>query len=157
MIFCTIGTQMPFDRFVKVIDSIAPQLHEEVIVQTLKGTYIPKNVKVVDFLSPKDFENVFAQARLIVAHAGMGTIITALLREKPIVVFPRRKELKEHRSNHQIATAEKLKELGYIHVAENEQQLKDLILSDNIKPLHRIGTMADTSLINSICQDIESV
>lgn len=157
MIFCTIGTQMPFDRFVRVIDSIAPQLHEEVIVQTLKGTYIPKNVKVVDFLSPKDFENVFAQARLIVAHAGMGTIITALLREKPIVVFPRRKELKEHRNNHQLATATKLKELGYIHVAEDEQQLKDLILSDNIRPLHRIGTMADNSLINSICQDIESV
>jgi UDP-N-acetylglucosamine transferase subunit ALG13 len=42
MIFCTIGTQMPFDRFVRVVDSIAPQLHEEVIVQTLKGTYIQK-------------------------------------------------------------------------------------------------------------------
>lgn len=29
MIFCTIGTQAPFDRFVKIIDEVAAHLDEE--------------------------------------------------------------------------------------------------------------------------------
>lgn len=50
MIFCTIGTQAPFDRFVKMIDEVAPALQEEIIVQTLKGSYAPQHVKVVGIL-----------------------------------------------------------------------------------------------------------
>jgi len=156
MIFCTIGTQAPFDRFVKAIDSIAPLIHEEILVQTFKGSYIPQNIKAVDFLEPDEFNKIFVQARLIVSHAGMGTIITALSKEKPIIIFPRRLELKEHRSAHQVATASKLKDLGYVYVAEYEDELKELIMKDNLEPLFRIGSNAAMSLIGSIRQDIES-
>lgn len=157
MIFCTIGTQAPFDRFIKMIDEVAPALQEEVIVQTLKGAYVPQNVKVVEFLTPKEFNELFAKARLIVAHAGMGTIISALCQDKPIVVFPRRRELKEHRSNHQIATADKLKELGYLYVVESAEQLKTLLLTSELKPLCHIGPIASSSLIDAVRQDIESL
>jgi UDP-N-acetylglucosamine transferase subunit ALG13 len=156
MIFCTIGTQAPFDRFVKMIDEVAPALQEEIIVQTLKGSYAPQHVKVVEFLTPKEFNSLFAKARLIVAHAGMGTIISALNQDKPIIVFPRRRELKEHRSNHQIATADKLKELGYLYVVENAEELKDLLLKRDLKPLCHIGSVASTSLIEAVRQDIET-
>ena len=30
MIFCTIGTQAPFDRFVRIVDEVAAYLNEEV-------------------------------------------------------------------------------------------------------------------------------
>mgnify|MGYP006883531986 CR=1 FL=1 len=36
MIFCTIGTQAPFDRFVKIIDEVAAHLDEEIIAQVYK-------------------------------------------------------------------------------------------------------------------------
>ncbi len=157
MIFCTIGTQAPFDRFIKIIDAVAPILQEEVIVQTLKGSYVPQHVKVVEFLTPKEFNELFAKARLIVAHAGMGTIISALCQDKPIIVFPHRRELKEHRSNHQIATAEKLKELGYLYTVETEEQLKELLLTDDLKPLCHIGSVASSSLIEAVRRDIETL
>lgn len=157
MIFCTIGTQAPFDRFVKMIDAVAPTLREEVVVQTLKGSYVPKNVKIVEFLSPKEFDEYFANARLIVCHAGMGTIISAWCQDKPIIVFPRRRELKEHRSNHQIATADKLKNLGYLYVVENEEQLKMLLLTDNLKSLCHIGSFASPALIEAVRHDIETL
>lgn len=36
MIFATIGTQAPFDRFIKILDEIAPMSNELIIAQTYK-------------------------------------------------------------------------------------------------------------------------
>ena len=49
MIFATIGTQAPFDRFIKILDEIAPMSNELIIAQTYKGRYQPKNIKTIDF------------------------------------------------------------------------------------------------------------
>ena len=43
-------------------------------------------------------------AAAIVAHAGMGTILTALETGKRLLVMPRRAALGEHRNDHQLAT-----------------------------------------------------
>lgn len=43
MIFCTIGTQAPFDRFVKIIDEVAAHLDEEIIAQVYKSEYGSKH------------------------------------------------------------------------------------------------------------------
>lgn len=77
MIFCTIGTQAPFDRFVKIIDEVAAHLDEEIIAQVYKSEYVAQNIRTVEFLPPDEFNKLFSKARLIVAHAGMGTIISA--------------------------------------------------------------------------------
>lgn len=49
MIFCTIGTQAPFDRFVRIVDEVAAHLDEEVIAQVYKSEYQAKNIQTVDF------------------------------------------------------------------------------------------------------------
>ncbi len=56
-------------------------------------------------------------ATAIVAHAGMGTILTALEMGKPLLVMPRRAALGEHRNDHQLATASRFAELGRVKVA----------------------------------------
>ncbi len=150
MIFVTIGTQVPFDRFIKIIDEIAPQLNEEVVAQVCKCGFVPQNIKTVDFLAPDEFNNLFDKARLIVSHAGMGTILSALQKHKPIIIFPRIAALGEQRNEHQLATAEKFKELGSVYVAMNEEDLKVLLQQKNLKCLHEIGEFADISLIESI-------
>lgn len=109
MIFVTIGTQAPFDRFIKMVDEIAANLNEEVIAQTFKSQYKAKKIKTVDFLAPDEFNKLFKEARMIVAHAGMGTIISAMQHQKPIIIFPRIAALGEHRNEHQMATAKKMK------------------------------------------------
>ena len=90
------------------------------------------------------------KARLIISHAGMGTIFSALQKDKPIIVFPRVVALGEHRNEHQVATANKFKELGSVYVAMNEDELKKLLLCQNLKPLSEIGKYASRSLIESI-------
>ncbi len=155
MIFVTIGTQAPFDRFIKIIDEIAENLNEEVIAQTYRSQYQAKNIKTVDFLEPDKFNKLFKEARIIVAHAGMGTIISAMQQQKPIIVFPRIAALGEHRNEHQMATARKMKELGYVHVAFNEKELKNLLLSKNITCLHKLSDSASQSLIDSLTDFIK--
>lgn len=150
MIFVTIGTQAPFDRFIKIIDEVAPELGEEVIAQVARGDYQPKNIKTLDFIAPDEFNDLFEKARLIVSHAGMGTILSALQLHKPIIIFPRIAALGEHRNEHQLATAEKFKELGSVYVAMDEEELKDLLLRKDLKPLAEIGEYASPHLIKSI-------
>lgn len=156
MIFATIGTQAPFDRFIKMLDELAPQMDEEIVAQTYNGAYKAQNIKTVDFLPPDVFNDYFKRARLIVSHAGMGTIISALTMNKPIIVMPRLASLGEHRNDHQMATAMRLDELGYIHVAYDKKQLEELLLNTDVKPLRQIGERASRSLIASLSEYIRS-
>ena len=56
------------------------------------------------------FARTVAGCRLVVAHAGMGSVITAGQFGKPIVMLPRLQEWGEHTTDHQIATANWLRE-----------------------------------------------
>ena len=150
MIFVTIGTQLPFDRLIRIIDKLAPQLNEEVVAQVYQCDFTPKNIKTVDFLAPDEFNRLFDKARLIVSHAGMGTILSALQEGKPIIVFPRIAALGEHRNEHQLATAHKFKEMGTVNVAMNEEELTSMLLNGNQTTLQHIGNSASPSLIQSI-------
>jgi UDP-N-acetylglucosamine transferase subunit ALG13 len=154
MIFVTIGTQIPFDRFIEAIDEIAVLINETIIVQTFKGKYQPKCVQTVNFLNPNDFKNFIDKARLIVSHAGMGSILSALEYEKPIIIFPRLASLGEHRNDHQIATAMKMNELGYVYVAYDKKQLKELMLNKDLKPLKTINKNTSSELMKSIVSSI---
>ena len=149
MIFVTIGTQFPFDRLIEMLDRIAPELDEEIYAQVLTGKYNPKHIKTLDFIEPDEFEEVFVQARLVVAHDGMGTILSALRRSKPLVIFPRIAALGEHRNEHQTATALMIKEKSYAYVATDEEELRQLLHKD-LRPLKSIGEFASESLIKSL-------
>ena len=149
MIFVTIGTQIPFDRLIEMLDRIAPELHEDIYAQILKGKYKPKHIKTFDFISPDEFEKVFAQARIVVAHAGIGSIVTSLRRSKPLIILPRLASLGEHRNDHQNATAQMIKKNKYAYVATNEKELRELLHMD-LRPLKKIGEFASESLVKSL-------
>jgi uncharacterized protein (TIGR00661 family) len=124
MVFVTAGTQLPFDRLVKVIDQIAADYPDvEFVVQALNSQYNVKNIQVIDFLSSGDFSKHIDNAKLIISHAGMGTIISALVKKKPIIVMPRLHKFNEHRNDHQLGTAGQMDADGYVYVAYNEDEL----------------------------------
>ncbi|MDE5594559.1 MAG: glycosyl transferase family 28 [Muribaculaceae bacterium] len=150
MIFVTTGTQEPFDRFLKIIDAIVPYLHEEIIVQAFRDIYNPKNFSLREFISPGEFVSIMERSRLVVSHAGMGTILSALRMDKPIVVFPRVAAMGEHRNEHQIESANKMYDMGYVYLASDENALQSYMLNKNIQPLKKIDNKASDSLINSL-------
>ncbi len=131
MIFVTVGTQLPFDRLTSVVDTWAVDHPEiKVFAQVGPGAQIaPTHIEFAEFVSPDHADELFQRATVIVSHAGMGSILTALKYQKPILIMPRRADLGEHRNDHQWATAEYLGSSRGVTVAWNEEQLIDALNS----------------------------
>lgn len=124
MIFVTVGAQMPFDRLVRAVDEWAGRTgRDDVFAQIGDTDLVPKHLKWSRLLAPSEFRARLESADLIVSHAGMGTILTALVHDKPILVLPRRGDLRETRNDHQVATAQRLGGRGRIAVALDEAEL----------------------------------
>jgi UDP-N-acetylglucosamine transferase subunit ALG13 len=154
MIFVTTGTQEPFDRLLKAVDVIASKLKDVPFqVQAFAKNYETIHVETSEFMSPEDFDENIKKATLIISHAGMGTVISALVQAKPIIIMPRLQKYNEHRNEHQLATAKKLDDLKFVHVAYDEQELVDKILEvwpNNFESLHQVGKEASQELLTSL-------
>ncbi len=127
MILVTVGTQLPFDRFIEMVDRIAPSLHEEVFAQTGRGKYRPLHMRSQGVVGPIEFEQLIARCSRIVSHAGIGTIVMAQKHRKPLILFPRLGVLDEHRNDHQLATVRALSGRPGIYIAYDEVQLAELV------------------------------
>jgi UDP-N-acetylglucosamine transferase subunit ALG13 len=152
MIFITVGSDLPFDRLVRVVDDWAHDTgRDDVFAQIGNTAWRPRHVAWTHFLQPPEFARRFADADVIVAHAGMGTILSALQWKKPILVMPRQTALGEVRNEHQTATARHLAAQGKINVAMNEGELRAQLSSlRELHPRDRIGPYASDSLISRL-------
>ncbi|HEY6965459.1 MAG TPA: glycosyltransferase [Erythrobacter sp.] len=127
MIIVTVGMQLGFDRLIAAMDELAPTLGMPVVAQTGKGTYRPAHMEARPKIAPAEFERLVGEAKLIVAHAGIGTVLTAARCKKPILLMPRRADLGEHRNDHQLATVRKLAGRPGILVAADVGELASRI------------------------------
>ncbi len=134
MILVTVGTQLPFDRFVRIVDSIAPSLDEAMFAQTGRGQYRPVNMRSQGVVGPIEFEQLVRQCSRIVSHAGIGTIVMAQKHRKPLILFPRLGVLDEHRNDHQLATVRALSGRKGIYCAYDEVELAALIRGELTPP-----------------------
>ncbi len=134
MIFLTVGTQLPFDRLTQTMDRIAPSLGQPVFGQIGRSTYVPRNFRAAVSMQPAEFEARFRDASVIVAHAGIGTVLKAQQHGKPLVLLARRTRFGEHRNDHQLATCEQLRGRPGIYVADDEAGLERLLLSTELEP-----------------------
>jgi UDP-N-acetylglucosamine transferase subunit ALG13 len=126
VIFITVGGQLPFDRLVHAVDRWAAQQERtDVFAQIGKSSSPPKYIEWQRFLSPTEFQAKAREAEVIVAHAGIGSILTALELGKPIVLVPRRAQLGEHRNDHQWATVKYLRSSAGVVVAADEDELRE--------------------------------
>jgi len=106
VIFVTVGAQMPFDRLVRAVDDWASaDAAPSVVAQIGTTSFVPKHMTWTTFMDPAEYRRAIVRADLIVAHAGMGTIITALEMSRPLLMMPRRFDHHETRNDHQTATA----------------------------------------------------
>lgn len=131
MIFLTVGTQLPFDRLVAAVDGWAAHgKRGEVVAQIGETRLSPAHLRWTRFMDAQQFGEHFRSADAIVAHAGMGTILTALDLGKPVVIVPRLADRGEHRNDHQLATVEQMRRFPLVRpvfdVAELGAVLDDL-------------------------------
>lgn len=130
MIFVTVGTQLAFDRLIEAVDVWAGKHPgETVFAQIGPGQYKPKNCTFADFVPPDKANDLIRTADLIISHAGMGSILTALKYQKPILVLPRKASLGEHRNEHQLATAKWLGQKPGVFVADEADDIASILSS----------------------------
>lgn len=110
MIFVTVGMHSDgFDRLIRKMDEIAGRIDEEVLIQTGSSIYIPQNAKFFTFVDEDEkIEEYYKEARIIISHAGAGSILLALSLKKSIIIVPRMKQLHEHVDDQQLELSEKL-------------------------------------------------
>lgn len=150
MILVSVGTQLPFDRLIRIIDEVAPTLDEPVFAQTGPGSYEPRNIEWQAMVDPSAFADLLKEASLIVAHAGVGSVLMARQYRKPIIVFPRHASLGEHRNEHQLATIVALENQSGIYVARTKEDLLNLLSSRLEAPDDSVTSPGRTSIIKRI-------
>lgn len=128
MIFVTIGSLLPFDRLIRAVDKIAPEFgSEQFFAQIGEGAYEPRNLRYSRWISRSEFKDITKEAKVILAHAGMGSIITAMELGKPIIILPRLLERGEHNTDHQMATARWLRDRPGVFVCMHEDEIAGAI------------------------------
>lgn len=157
MIFLSVGAQMPFDRLVRLVDEwAASRGRDDVVGQIGPSSYRPSCIRLESFLPPAVFREHVQRATAVVAHAGMGTILTALEYHKPLLVFPRLARLGETRNDHQVATARVFAEQGKVLAAYDREELfAGLDEIERFEPGEAISSVASSGLLTRLREFVQ--
>lgn len=117
MILVLLGTQdKPFLRLLKMVSKEIDKgnIKEKVVAQTGYTTFSNEKITTFDFKSKDEIEKLIDKARIIITHAGVGTITECLEKGKKIIVVPRLKKYLEHTNDHQMQITKEFEMKGYV-------------------------------------------
>ena len=151
MIFVSVGTQLGFDRLIRAVDEWAGKNNASALMQIGEGLYEPQHSRWVRTLTASEYDEALEQSELLVSHAGMGSVISAMRWRKPLLVMPRRAELGEHRNDHQLdATGKFLPGLGVTVAMDVEQLREHLDRRSSLQPVGRSNRHVSEDLIQRL-------
>lgn len=117
MILVLLGTQ---DKpFVRLLEAISKEIEkknikEKVVAQIGCTTFSHEKIKTFDFTNKEEIENLIKKARIIITHAGVGTIIECIKNDKKVIVVPRLKKYGEHTNDHQLQITKEFALKNYV-------------------------------------------
>jgi UDP-N-acetylglucosamine transferase subunit ALG13 len=124
MIFATVGTnEAPFDRFLQALTDV--RIDEELVVQCGSSDVRPQNAWCVDFLPFDELTTYVRACRLVLMHAGVGSIAVALANGVRPIVVPRLRRYGEAVDDHQLHLAKRLEAIGSVQLVEDPARLVD--------------------------------
>ncbi len=139
-------TAVPFRRLLGAMERLEATLDEDLVVQYGSGE--PPATPRGDWFSVTSRSRMSAllsSARVIISHAGAGSVGDALQAGKRPIVVPRRRELREHVDDHQVAFARRLRDAGLVSLVEDVDDLHDAVRDHETlaaAPLIRQDTLA---------------
>ena len=151
MIFVTVGTQLAFPRLVDAMDRFAAKDDEPVVAQTgeaANGRWSHLDVRPA--LAPDAFGTLMREARVVIAHAGIGTILSAQRFARPLILVPRKAELGEHRNDHQVATARQLENRLGLRVAWTIEALEAALEQETPPPMSPDGSPGRAAFLTAL-------
>ncbi|MBE2975905.1 PssE/Cps14G family polysaccharide biosynthesis glycosyltransferase [Priestia megaterium] len=154
MILITVGTQnFSFNRLLKMVDELMEDkvITDKVLGQVGYSSYQPIYYEGFGFKPESEMTELIELADIMITHAGVGTITTALQLRKKVIVVPRLKQYGEHVDDHQLEIAQAYRQKGYIELAKNKEELAYLL--KNINSINFQNYIPEKSTILSSIQD----
>lgn len=128
VIFASVGSMLPFDRFVRAVDEWAGEHPEApVFLQIGNGEYEPRHAEWARIVPHADYARRLNECALFVAHVGMGSILQALEARKQMLLMVRDHSRGEHTTDHQLHTARRFAATPGLRITDDETELKRLI------------------------------
>lgn len=125
MILLTCGTnEQPFDRLVAAAHLLAG---ERLVVQYGASKVEHGAGEWCDFVSFEQLSALMTEARVVISHAGVGSIILASRCGNVPLVVPRRLHLGEAVDDHQLSLARRLHKLGLVELVEDTPDLPQAV------------------------------
>ena len=122
MILVTVGASpFPFDRLLVAVDDLSPG--EPVVVQHGPSTIRPTGAECVEYLPMPELAELVRDARAVVTHAGVGSILLTLANGRRPHVVPRRRDLAEAVDDHQLESARSFSRSGFVTLVEDAADL----------------------------------
>jgi beta-1,4-N-acetylglucosaminyltransferase len=154
MILVTVGTnEAAFDRLLEAVESLPGG--DELVVQCGSSSVRPSNAaQCYEFMPFDELVNEMRRARVVVTHAGIGSIMTALACGKRPVVVPRLVQYREAVDDHQLPVARRLEGAGLVTVVEDLAMLGAAVAAagDSVD----VAVAADEQLVHELRDYIDA-
>jgi UDP-N-acetylglucosamine transferase subunit ALG13 len=125
MIFVTTGTNgAPFDRLLQEVERIGD---ESVVVQHGPSALRLAHATCFDYVPFPDLVALVRDARVVVTHGGVGSILISLTNGKHPLVVPRLARFGEAVDDHQLELAQRLDTAGLATLVDDVAQLPTLV------------------------------
>ncbi len=128
--FVTVGNAtVPFDRLLRAVDEAQLELGCSGICQRGVSTVEPRGFYCHAALSKQAFERAMADADVVVCHAGVGTLWSAISAGHTPLVMPRRHVHGEIVNDHQLEICAELARSGSIRIFATPRELAAAVRS----------------------------
>ncbi|PAD40440.1 PssE/Cps14G family polysaccharide biosynthesis glycosyltransferase [Terribacillus sp. 7520-G] len=105
MILVVLGThELPFMRLLREVERLKREgiITDEVIVQAGHTKFESDLLTIKPFVNYEVMDQLMEDARLVITHAGTGSVISALKKGKKVIAAARLKKYGEHNDDHQL-------------------------------------------------------
>lgn len=133
MIFVTVGTnEARFDRLLAALDDLPDGT--DLFVQHGPSPLRPAGAACAGYLSFDEMVEKMRQARAVVTHAGVGSVLTALLNGTRPIVVPRLQRFGEAVDDHQLHFGRRAESAGLVTLVEDTGDLPAAIARHQESP-----------------------
>lgn len=117
MIYITLGTQAcDFTRCMQMVEELIRKvgIKDKIVAQTGYTSYKPKGIECFDFVSEDKYQQLMAEADVVISHAGTGALFCSIKKGKKVIAVARLAKYGEMVNDHQTEIVRKLANEGYI-------------------------------------------
>jgi len=147
--FISVGNALqPFSRLAKIINQVELMLPRPIFIQSGNTIFNCKEATIKKKITLTEFEERVLNSNVLILHAGAGSVIHALQKNKLPIIMAREKRYGEHIDDHQVEFANALAMLDRVLMIKNKEDLEFAIHHKNkelseIKNNERLLTLID--------------